>query len=108
MKIRMDRENTGCRPLRFWYSFWLSYIMAPKILTTLLLMLLSLIAASRQNTAYTLDCKVPLGRQIFHDYVDAAQKAVGGNKETHTSIDALQCGIEADSLIGAQDKVRFH
>jgi len=107
MKIRMDRENTGCRPLRFWYSFWLSYIMAPKILTTLLLMLLSLIAASRQNTADTLDCKVPLSRQIFHDYVDAAQKAVGGNKETHTSIDELQCEIEADSLIGGQDKVRY-
>jgi len=81
--------------------------MAPKILTTLLLMLLSLIAASRQNTADTLDCKVPLSRQIFHDYVDAAQKAVGGNKETHTSIDELQCEIEADSLIGGQDKVRY-
>jgi hypothetical protein len=50
-------------------------------------------------------CQVPLSRQIFHDYVDAAQKNLGNL--TSSGIDRLQCSIETDSLIKAQDKVRY-
>lgn len=57
--------------------------------------------------ADTLPCKVPLNRQIFHDYVNAARKSTGAGREIQSEIDALQCEIESDSLIGGQDKVRY-
>lgn len=81
--------------------------MAFKLFTSFFFTFISVAVFSRQTTADTLNCKVPLNRQIFHDYVDAAQKGVGGNKATQSSIDNLQCEIESDSLIGGQDKVRY-
>ena len=81
--------------------------MALKLFTTLLLTFISASAWSGQHLTDTLACKVPLNRQVFHDYVDAAQKAAGGKKETQSAIDELQCEIESDSLIGGQEKVRY-
>lgn len=76
----------------------------------------------------TVNCKPPLGRQLFHDYVDIQQKnilksdgkndnrfAISGDEDinflltqTATSrIDALQCLIETDTLLNDQAKKKY-
>lgn len=74
------------------------------------------------------DCKPPKNRELFHDYINADQKKIlrsdGKNDNLYTpssddeinfiltktvigKVDALQCKIESDSLIGPQDKIRY-
>lgn len=73
-------------------------------------------------------CKPPKNRELFHDYIDKEQKNVlrsdGKNDAQYTpsaneeinflltqsliyKIDNFQCRLENDSLLSAQDKVRF-
>lgn len=72
-------------------------------------------------------CKPPKNRELFHDYIDKAQKSIfnadgkidglftpSGNDEINfrltqslNRIDQFQCSIESDSTINAQDKVRY-
>lgn len=81
--------------------------MARKGITiTLCLIFISKILLAQDKTSTTSGgCQVPLNRQIFHDYVDAAQKNLSGPGSA--DIDRLQCKIENDSLIKGQDKVRY-
>ena len=79
-------------------------------------------------TSGNTNCKPPLGRQLFHDYVDIQQKnilksdgkndnrfAVSGDEDinflltqTATSrIDALQCLVETDTLLNDQAKKKY-
>lgn len=74
------------------------------------------------------NCKPPKNRELFHDYVDKEQErllASDGHKDKKFTpsaddqinyrltqaatvrIDQLQCEIENDSLMSAQDKVRY-
>jgi hypothetical protein len=74
------------------------------------------------------NCKPPLTRELFHDYVDAQQKnilksdgkndnlfAPSANEEVNfaltqaatTKIDALQCVIETDSTLNDQAKKKY-
>lgn len=76
------------------------------ITTTLCLIFISKMLLAQDKTSTTSGgCQVPLSRQIFHDYVDAAQKNLSGAGSA--DIDRLQCKIENDSLIKGQDKVRY-
>lgn len=73
-------------------------------------------------------CKPPKNRELFHDYIDKQQKNIlrmdGKSDNQYTPspnqeisflltktvtgrIDQLQCFIEQDSLIQAQDKIRY-
>ncbi len=81
--------------------------MARKGITiTLCLIFISKILLAQDKTSTNSGgCQVPLNRQIFHDYVDAAQKNLSGAGSA--DIDRLQCKIENDSLIKGQDKVRY-
>src|SRR5258706_1537486 len=74
------------------------------------------------------DCRPPKNRELFHDYINTEQKKIlksdGKNDDQYTptaddqinfiltrtlitSVDDLQCGIESDSTLTAQNKVRF-
>ncbi|MEO7923610.1 MAG: hypothetical protein ABIR30_08020 [Chitinophagaceae bacterium] len=74
------------------------------------------------------DCKPPKNRELFHDYIDAQQKLLlksdgkndnqytpSGNEEINflvtqalvSRVDALQCKIDADTLLKDQSKVRY-
>ena len=72
-------------------------------------------AGFSQTQATAGDCQAPISRQIFHDYINAAQKSLAGKVQENSGalnaaqkeIDNLQCDIEKDSLIKAQDKVRY-
>jgi hypothetical protein len=76
----------------------------------------------------TAGCKPPKNRELFHDYIDAEQKKIlrsdgkNDNQFTPSSddevnflltqclinrVDILQCKIEADTLLTAQNKVRY-
>ncbi len=82
--------------------------MKLKTIHAILLAFVSISAVAQEKpVSDTAACKVPLNRQIFHDEVDAAQKSVGGAVEIQSSVDALQCDIEKDTLISGQDKVRY-
>src|SRR5258706_1482358 len=75
-----------------------------------------------------LGCKPPKNRELFHDYIDEEQKKLlqsdgkndnaytpSGNQEVNliltraliNRIDWLQCSIEMDSTLTAQNKVRY-
>jgi hypothetical protein len=96
--------------------------------TIVFLLLASLLNA--QGTAFTSqnDCKPPKNRELFHDYVDREQKnilrsggktdskfAVSPNEEINflvsqaliTRVDALQCKIEKDTIMGSQVKIGY-
>lgn len=83
--------------------------MTKRIITAFLVIFISKALLSQNNTPVNSGgCQVPLNRQIFHDYVDAVQKNLANaSAAVQTSIDRLQCAIETDSLIKAQDKVRY-
>jgi hypothetical protein len=83
--------------------------MTKRIITAFLLVFISKALLSQDSTpANSGGCQVPLNRQIFHDYVDAVQKNLASaSAGVQSSIDRLQCTIETDSLIKAQDKVRY-
>ena len=97
-------------------------------LTIVFLLLASLLNA--QGTAFTSqnDCKPPKNRELFHDYVDREQKnilrsggktdskfAISPNEEINflvsqaliTRVDALQCKIEKDTIMGSQVKIGY-
>jgi hypothetical protein len=80
------------------------------------------------NTFSGQNCKPPLSRQLFHDYVDDQQKNIlkadgkfdnqftpSANEEINfllnqaatTKIDALQCLIETDSTLNDQTKKKY-
>jgi len=95
---------------------------------------ISLAATSQGTTSQgasykdPLSCKPPLGRELFHDYVDREQKnilniygktdldfIVSSNEEINylvtraliNKVDALQCQIEKDSTMGSQVKIGY-
>jgi len=74
------------------------------------------------------DCRPPKNRELFHDYINAEQKRIlksdGKNDDQYTPtsddqinfiltrtltirVDGLQCKIENDSTLSAQNKVRY-
>ncbi len=74
------------------------------------------------------NCKPPKNRELFHDYIDAQQKIIlksdGKNDAQYTpsandeinflltqslvnKVDALQCKIEADTLLKDQSRVKY-
>src|SRR5712671_442476 len=74
------------------------------------------------------DCKPPKNRELFHDYINNEQKKIlksdGKNDDQYTPtsddqinfiltrtltnrVDGLQCKIENDSTMSAQNKVRY-
>jgi len=83
--------------------------MTTRIIAAFLFLVISKTLLSQAGSpAAAGTCQVPLNRQIFHDYVDGAQKGlVNVSGSVQASIDRLQCTIENDSLIKAQDKVRY-
>jgi hypothetical protein len=83
---------------------------------------------SHVQTDGQIDCKPPKNRELFHDFINSEQKKIlksdGKNDDQYTPgpddqinfiltrtltsrVDGLQCKMESDSTLSAQNKVRY-
>ncbi len=104
------------------------YLILPSFFLGLCQAVSAQLSFASGTTTSTQNCKPPKNRELFHDYIDVQQKLIlksdGKNDNQYTpsadeeinflltqslvnKVDALQCKIEADTLLKDQSRVRY-